>query len=111
MGLRRLMWITSGEGSRDAAQPKNIIHPKCPRLVGRLLQLIVGDGEGSVVGEGVGRGIGARLKAGELGQSVPGHGQKKMRRKALRAVRKRNSGNRGKFVPNLYEIGTIFTFS
>ena len=63
MGLRRSMWITSGEGSRDAAQ------------------LMVGHGEGLVVGEGVGRGVGARGQAGELGHSLLGHGQKKMRGK------------------------------
>ena len=44
----------------------NIIHPQCPRLVRRLLQLMVGDGEGLVVGKGVGSGVGARLQSGEL---------------------------------------------
>ena len=58
----------------------NIIHPQCPRPVRRLLQLMVGDGEGLVVGEGVGCGVGARGQVGELGHSLLGHGQKKMRR-------------------------------
>ena len=26
-----------------------IVHPQCPRLVGRLLRLVVGDGEGLVL--------------------------------------------------------------
>ena len=82
--------------------------PPAPRLLGRLLQLMVGDGEGLVVGEGVGSGIGAGLQTGELGQSLLGHGQKKMQRKALRAVRKRNSGNWGELVQNSYEIRTNF---
>ena len=69
---------------------------------------MVGDAKGLAVGEGVGGGIGARLQAGELGQSLLGHGQKKMRGKALRAVRKRSSGNWGKFVRNSYEIRTNF---
>ena len=90
------------EGGVEGCCPAdNIIHPQCPRQVGRLLQLMVGDEGGLVVGEGVGRGIGARLRGGELGKSLMGHGQKKMRRKALRAVRKRNSGNS-------YEIRTNF---
>ena len=89
-----------GRGVEGCCPAHNIIHPQCPRLVGRLLQLMVGDGEGLVVGEGVGSGIGAGLQASDLGQSLLGHGQKKMQRKALRAVRKRNSGNWGKFVQN-----------
>ena len=80
-------------------------HPtQCPRLVGCLLQLLVGDREGLVVGECVGSGIRARLQAGELRQTLLGHGQKKRQRKALRAVRKRNSGNWGKFVHNFVQI-------
>ena len=67
---------------------------------------MVGDGEGLVLGQGVGCGVGAQGQAGELGHSLLGHGQKKMRRKALRAVRKQNSGNEGKFVPNSYKIRT-----
>ena len=87
-----------GGGVEGCCPAHNIVHPQCPRLVGRLLQLVVGDGEGLVVREGVGSGIGAELQAGELGQGLLRHGQKKMQRKALRAVRKRNNGNRGKFV-------------
>ena len=71
----------------------------------------MGDGEGLVVGEGVGSGIGAGLQGGKLGQSMLGHGHKKMQRKALRAVRKRNSGNWSKFVRNSYEIRPNFTVS
>ena len=100
-----------GGGVEGCCPAHNIIHPQCPRLVGRLLQLMVGDGEGLVVGEGVGSGIGAGLQAGEPGQSLLGHGQKKMQRKALRAVRKRNSGNWGKFVRISYEFRANFTFS
>ena len=57
-------------------------------------------------GQVVGSGIGAGLQVGELGQSLLGHGHKKMQRKALRAMRKRNSGNWGKFVRNSYQIRT-----
>ena len=73
-------------GVEGCCPAHNIIHPRCPRLVGLLLQLVVGDGEGLAVGEGVGSGIGAGLQARELGQGLLGHGQKKMQRKALRAV-------------------------
>ena len=93
-----------GGGVEGCYPAHNIIHAQCPRQVRRLLQLMVGDGEGLVVGEGVGCGVGARGQAGELGHSLLGHGQKKMRRKALRAVRKRNSGNEGNFVRNSYEF-------
>ena len=86
----------------------NLVHPQCPQLLGRLLQLVVNDGEGLVVGEGVSSGIGAGSKAGELEQGLLGHCQKKMQKKALRAVKKRNSGNWGKFVRNSYEIHTNF---
>ena len=48
-----------GGGVKGCCPAHNIIHHQCPRWVGRLLQLMVGDGEGLVVGEGVGRGIGA----------------------------------------------------
>ena len=34
---------------------------------------MAGDGEGLVVGEGVGCGVGARGQAGELGHSLLGH--------------------------------------
>ena len=80
MGLRMSMWMTSGEGSRDAAEPTTLSTPQCPRQVRRLLQLMVGDGEGLVVGEGVGCGVGVRGQAGELGHSLLGHCQKRMRR-------------------------------
>ena len=96
-----------GGGVEGCCPAHNIIHPQCPRQVRRLLQLMVGDGEGLVVGEGVGCGVGARGQAGELGHSLLGHGQKKMRRKALRAVRKRNSGNEGKFVRNSCEFHIV----
>ena len=107
-----------GGGVEGCCPAHNIIHPPCPRQVRRLLQLMVGDGEGFVGGEGVGCGVGARGQAGELGHGLLGHGQKKMRRKALRAMRKRNRRNEGKFVrnsyefrTNSYEIRTHFTFS
>ena len=40
-----------GGGVEGCYSAHNIIHPQCPRLVRRLLQLMVGDGEGLVVGE------------------------------------------------------------
>ena len=43
-------------GVEGCCPAHNIVHPQRPRLVGRLLQLVVGDGEGLVVGEGVGSG-------------------------------------------------------
>ena len=46
-----------------------IIHRRCPRLAGRLLHLVVGDGEGLVLRQGVGSTIGAGLQGGELRQS------------------------------------------
>ena len=69
-----------GGGVEGCCPAHNIIHPQCPRLLHRLLQLMVGDQEGLVMGEGVGCGDGARGQAGELGHSLLGHGQKKMRR-------------------------------
>ena len=77
-----------------------IPHRKCPRPVCRLLHLVVVDGEGLLPRQGVNSGIGARLQGGELGQSLVGHGHKKRQKKALRAVRERNTGNWGKFVRN-----------
>ena len=97
-----------GGGVEGCCPAHNIIHPQCPRLVRRLLQLMVGDGEGLVMGEGVGCGVGARGQAGELRQSMLGRCQKRMRTKALTAVRKRNSGTDGKFVRNPYEIRANF---
>ena len=46
-----------GGGDEGCCPAHNIVHPQCPRLVRRLLQLEVADGEGLVVGEGVGSGI------------------------------------------------------
>ena len=63
------------------------------------------------MGEGVGSEIGAGLQAGELGQGVMGHGQTKMQRRALTALRKRDSANWGKFVQNWYEFRANFTVS
>ena len=100
-----------GGGVEGCCPAHNIIHPQSPRQVRRVLQLRVGDGEGLVMGEGVGCGVGARGQAGELRHSLLVHCQKRMRRKALRAVRKRNSGNEGKFVRNSYEIRANFTLS
>ena len=54
-----------------------IVHPQCPRLVGRLLHLVVGDGEGLVLCQGVGSRIVAGLQGGQLRQSLLGHGHKK----------------------------------
>ena len=83
------------EGCRPAHY---IVQPQCPRLVGSLLQLVVGDGEGLVLRHGVSSKIGAGMQGGELRQCLLGHGQKKTQGKALRGVRKRNSVNWGKFV-------------
>ena len=47
-------------GVEEGCPAHDVIHPQCPRLVRRLLQLMVGDGEGLVVGKGVGCGVGAR---------------------------------------------------
>ena len=69
-----------GGGVEGCYPAHNTVHPQCPRLVCRLLQLMVGDGEGLVVGEGVGCGVGAPDQASELGHSLLGHGQKKMRK-------------------------------
>ena len=82
-----------GGGVEGCCPVHNIVHPQCPRLVGRLLQLVVGDGEGLVLHQGVGSRIRAGLQGGELRQCLLGDGQKKRQRKALRAVRKRKSGN------------------
>ena len=95
-------------GVEGGCPAHDVIHPQCPRLVRCLLQLMVGDGEGLVVGEGVGCGVGARGQACELGHSLLG---KEKNAKALRAVTKRKSGNEGKFVRNSYEIRANFTFS
>ena len=65
-----------GGGVEGCYPAHNIIQPQFPRLVRRLLRLMVGDGEGLVVGEGVGCGVGARGQAGEVGHSLLGHGQK-----------------------------------
>ena len=55
-----------GGGVEGCCPAHNIIHPPCHQQVRRLLQLMVGDGEGLVVGEGVGCGVWARGQAGEL---------------------------------------------
>ena len=68
-----------GGGVEGCCPAHNIIHPQCPRQVRRLLQLMVGDGEGVLVGEGVGHGVGPRGQAGDLGRSLLGHCQKRMR--------------------------------
>ena len=65
-GVAEVNVVHIGGGVEGCCPADNIIHPQCPRLVRRLLQLMVGDGEGLVVGEGVGSGVGARLQAGEL---------------------------------------------
>ena len=59
MGLRMSMWMTSGEGSSEAASPTMSSTPSAPDSYVAFLQLMVGDGEGLVVGEGVGCGVGA----------------------------------------------------
>ena len=68
-------------GVEGGCPANNVIDPQCPRLVRRLLQLMVGDGEGLVVGEGVGCGIGARGHAGELGHSLLGQDSKRRMRR------------------------------
>ena len=40
-------------GGEGCCPADYIIHPPCPRLVGRLLQSVLGDGEGLVLREGV----------------------------------------------------------
>ena len=85
------------EGIEGCCPGHYIIHRKCPQLVGRLLNLVVGYMEGLVLRQGVGSRIGAGLQGGQLGQSLLGHGQKEGQMKALRAVGKRNSGEWGKF--------------
>ena len=60
-------------GLEGGCPAHDVIHPQCPRLVPRLLQLMVGDGEGLVVGEGASCGVGARGQACELRHSLPGH--------------------------------------
>ena len=77
--------------------------PSSPRQVGRLLQLVVGNGEGLVLRSGVGSKIGAKLQGGELGQCLLGHGQKNRQRNTLRAAGKQNSANSGKFVRDSYK--------
>ena len=64
------------------------VPPTGTPMVGRLLQLVVGDGDGLVLCQGVGSRIGAGLQRGELRQCLLGHGQKKRQRRASRAVRK-----------------------
>ena len=67
-----------GGGVGGCCPAHNIIHPQCPRQVRRLLQLMVGNGEGLAVGEGVSCEVSARGQAGELGHSLLGHDQKRM---------------------------------
>ena len=111
-GAARVHVNDLGGGVEGCCRAHNIIDPQCPRQVRRLLELMLGDGEGVVVGEAVRCGVGARGQGGELHtgwrDSLLEHGQKKMRTKALRAVRKQNSGNEGKFVRNSYQIRTNF---
>ena len=83
-----------GGGVEGCCPAHNIIHPQCPRHVRRLLQFVVGDGEGLVVGEGVGCGVGARGPAGELGHSLLGHCQKRMQRE-LESCEKAKQWKRG----------------
>ena len=52
-----------GGGVEGCCPAHNIIGPKGSRLVGGLHQLMVGDGEGLVVDEGIGSRIGAGLLA------------------------------------------------
>ena len=100
-----------GGGVKGCCPSRNIVHPQCPRQVGRRLQLVVGDGEGLVLRQGVGSKIRAGLQGGELRQCLLGHGRKNRQRKALRAVRKRNIENLGKFVRILYEFRANFKVS
>ena len=95
------------EGCRPA---HDIIHPQCPQLVCHLHQVMVGDREGLVVGEGVGCGVGARGQGGELGHSLLGHGQKKMRTE-FESCEKAKQWKLHEFLQISYEIRTNFTFS
>ena len=96
-----------GGGVEGCCPAHNIIHPHCPRQVRRLLQLMVGDGEGLVVGEDAGCGVGARGQVGEM-DIVCWDIVKRECEESSRAVRKPNSRNEGKCVQNSYEIGTKF---
>ena len=58
-----------GGGVQVGCPAHDVIYPQCPRLVPCLLQLMVGNGEALVVGEGVGCGVGARGQACELRHS------------------------------------------
>ena len=62
-----------GGGVEGGCPAHDVMNHQCPRLVRRRLQLIVGDGEGFVVGEGVGCGVGARGQACELRHSLLRH--------------------------------------
>ena len=55
-----------GGGVEGCCPTHNIIDPQCPRLVGRLLQLMVGDGEGLVVGEVSAAGSGRDCRLASL---------------------------------------------
>ena len=70
-----------GGGVDGCCPAHDVMHPQCPRPVRRLLQLMVGDGEGLVVGEGVDCGVGARGQAGELGHSLLGNDSKRRMRR------------------------------
>ena len=70
-----------GGGVEGGYPAHDVIHPQCPRLVRRLLQLMVGDGEGLVVDEGFGCGVAARGQACELGHSLLGHDSKRRMRR------------------------------
>ena len=77
-----------GGGVKGCCPAHNNIHPHCPQQVCRLPQLMVSDGEGLVVGEGVGSGVGARGQAGELGHSLLRHGRKKVAKKGFESCKK-----------------------
>ena len=92
-----------GGGVEGCCPAHNIIRPQCPRQVRRLLQLMVGDGEGLLVGEGVGCGVGPEAKLASC-EIVCWDIVKRECKESSRGVRKRNSGNEGKFVRNSYEF-------
>ena len=92
-----------------------IVHPQCPRLVARLLHLVVGDGEGLVPRQGVGSRFGAALRGGELRQRFAGTWSQEVATKGFESCEKAKQWKLGqihvKFIENWYEFRADFTAS